>query len=713
MKKIWVALVSLLLMLTVAMPVSAEENYEAKAGESYYATLKEALEAGGEVTLLKDVSVDEIIEVTQDTTLNLGNFTITNNVELGRPLKVTASKFKLIADKGGMVIPATNVKSYGFIEAYVTDFSIEGGHYIGNTENGCFFRMNTTESIGSAAVNIEGISAETNCQVFRTNGNTFDTFSGSIKNSTLNAGKMAIYYDVMDTSENSTITIENVKAVVNRGSVLETAGGNTVLIDNDWTVTGDYSGDFSWSRSAIGIGYQGVVTVKSGTYSAKSEHMKENEGFGAYIYSSGGKLNIEGGTFIGSTAAVTAGIDSGTYPGRADVVINGGTFEGDVYTCLNSGNESITINDGHFTDLTEKTTANQNKLEVKGGVFDLDIQDKTSEDAKVIAIDGLEGEALYYIGEKRIEEGLKDVAKGDKIDVIKNVDSIEVPNGVEVTNHTGKEITVNGRPVADDKPIIAEDPSVVTINGLNDLYTVGHVVEFKVTTKPASYDQNKMVKSYITNLDNEEKNLIKIWYKESKTGEWLPLTTDEFGSSTGFPFVEAASEFKMECLNTGNLDFGIEIRSLDGKILASTTHQFVIAQMETLNQAPVIHASDVTLTVGDSFDPLKGVTATDQEDGEIKDIQVISNTVDTTKAGTYEVTYKATDSHGASSTKTIKVVVNEKTTVTPGTNEQSNHTQSGGPTTGITTESNPFIPALIISGVLLTALLVWKKKKAI
>ena len=131
------------------------------------------------------------------------------------------------------------------------------------------------------------------------------------------------------------------------------------------------------------------------------------------------------------------------------------------------------------------------------------------------------------------------------------------------------------------------------------------------------------------------------------------------------------------------------------------------------NHYPNIMAEDLVLTVGDFFDPLKGVTATDQEDGEIKDIQVISNTVDTTKAGTYEVTYKATDSHGASSTKTIKVVVNEKTMVTPGTNEQSNHTQSGGPTTGIMTESNPFIPALIISGVLLTALLVWKKKKAI
>ena len=56
-----------------------EVTYEAKIGETFYATLKEALMVGGEVTLLKDVSVNEIIEITQDTTLDLGDFTITDN----------------------------------------------------------------------------------------------------------------------------------------------------------------------------------------------------------------------------------------------------------------------------------------------------------------------------------------------------------------------------------------------------------------------------------------------------------------------------------------------------------------------------------------------------------------------------------------------------------------------------------------------------------
>lgn len=77
--------------------------------------------------------------------------------------------------------------------------------------------------------------------------------------------------------------------------------------------------------------------------------------------------------------------------------------------------------------------------------------------------------------------------------------------------------------------------------------------------------------------------------------------------------------------------------------------------------------TDVTLNVGDTFDPLANVTATDKEDGTIvltKD-NIIANDVDTSKAGTYHVTYKVTDKNGASTEKTITVTVKEKTTNKP------------------------------------------------
>ena len=151
-------------------------EYEATAGETAYSTLKEALEAGGEVTLLKDVEVSEVIHITKDTTE-------------GRPLNVTTDNFTVRADNGGMIIPETNTTSYGFIEAYVKNLVIEGGRYEGNTDNGTLFRFNSTASnINGADFRMNGVFAETNNQIFGVNGDTFNILNASVTNSELYAG---------------------------------------------------------------------------------------------------------------------------------------------------------------------------------------------------------------------------------------------------------------------------------------------------------------------------------------------------------------------------------------------------------------------------------------------------------------------------------------------------------------------------------------------
>lgn len=87
----------------------------------------------------------------------------------------------------------------------------------------------------------------------------------------------------------------------------------------------------------------------------------------------------------------------------------------------------------------------------------------------------------------------------------------------------------------------------------------------------------------------------------------------------------------------------------------------VVPALTPVNQIPTITAEDKTLTVGDNFDVKKGVTASDKEDGDLTaKIEVINNTVDTSKAGAYTVTYKVTDKDGASVTKTITVTVKDK-----------------------------------------------------
>ncbi|WP_376740888.1 DUF5011 domain-containing protein [Listeria booriae] len=75
---------------------------------------------------------------------------------------------------------------------------------------------------------------------------------------------------------------------------------------------------------------------------------------------------------------------------------------------------------------------------------------------------------------------------------------------------------------------------------------------------------------------------------------------------------------------------------------------------------PVIDAQDVTLYVGDEYDPKQGVTATDDRDGDVTDsVQVTANDVDTSQAGTYHVTYSVKDAAGNIATKTITVTVED------------------------------------------------------
>jgi hypothetical protein len=74
---------------------------------------------------------------------------------------------------------------------------------------------------------------------------------------------------------------------------------------------------------------------------------------------------------------------------------------------------------------------------------------------------------------------------------------------------------------------------------------------------------------------------------------------------------------------------------------------------------PVISvpAAEVTISVGDTFDPKLNVTATDDVDGDLTSKIVITGTVDTTKPGVYEITYSVKDAAGNEGTRTVKVTV--------------------------------------------------------
>lgn len=77
------------------------------------------------------------------------------------------------------------------------------------------------------------------------------------------------------------------------------------------------------------------------------------------------------------------------------------------------------------------------------------------------------------------------------------------------------------------------------------------------------------------------------------------------------------------------------------------------------NNAPVINGvSDKEIKIGDTFNPLAGITATDKEDGDLTSKITVSGTVDTSKVGTYNIVYTVADSKGLTTNvaASIKVV---------------------------------------------------------
>ena len=102
--------------------------------------------------------------------------------------------------------------------------------------------------------------------------------------------------------------------------------------------------------------------------------------------------------------------------------------------------------------------------------------------------------------------------------------------------------------------------------------------------------------------------------------------------------------------------------AVEERVTKSITYNATwVKNMVPINAAPVIHATDKTIEVGDEFDPRADVTAEDEEDGDITNkIEILKNDVNINEPGIYDVTYKVTDTQGASYTTTIKVTVNPK-----------------------------------------------------
>ena len=295
---------------------------------------------------------------------------------------------------------------------------------------------------------------------------------------------------------------------------------------------------------------------------------------------------------------------------------------------------------------------------------------------------------------------------------------MEPLNAAPIIKAEDKTLTVGDAfdPMADVTATDAEDGNLtdkieIKKNDVDTTKPGKNEVTYKVTdSKGASYTKSITV---TVNPKMEPINSALIIKAEDKTLT-VGDTFDPKADVTATDAEDGDLTDKIEVLKNevdttkaGKYEVTYKVTDNQGASRTKTITVTVNPKIEPLNEAPTIDVTDKEITVGDKFDPKEGVTAKDKEDGNLTDkIEILKNTVDSSKPGVYEVTYKVTDSKGTSCTKTIKVTVKEKA---PAPSKDNNKTTTVAPKTGDSTNVSAVIALLAVSGIALLALL--KKKK--
>ena len=329
--------------------VKPKEDTVAMIGAKEYPTLTAAINeanTGDTVKLVNNVTVTKPIEVTKSMTLDLNGHVLTATTASTATVKnsaiwVTAEKVNLTIDGttagSGMTMGDTHdtnweAKVWGFVDlregSAGSTVTVNGGSYTGSTCASDSYHYTALFTVGSESkLVLNNVSAETDERVVKASSCGEVVVSGGTYNITgINAFLGAAF-------ETKTASFTDMKLTAKYGGCVQ-VGRNATLENCEIKVTDIRTGDGTYLNCAVAVQYGGTATVKSGIYTAP---------YAAYVYSSGGTINIENGTFTGVVRA------DATTDTTAVINIKNGSFNGEIQKGGGPGSETISITGGTFS----------------------------------------------------------------------------------------------------------------------------------------------------------------------------------------------------------------------------------------------------------------------------------------------------------------------------------------------------------------------------
>ena len=316
--------------------------------------------------------------------------------------------------------------------------------------------------------------------------------------------------NITNTNKQHTILNKGNLTIIGGGTVDNTSNGRGALVNDKGAVATIKGGEFTRSQEAgksptesgnnswyvISNEAGSKMTIENANVHSTGKHSSLVRNYGTMNITGGefengfitikneedSKLNITGGTISSPTQAIQSygdtTITGGKLTGQVTVTkydkfdsiinITGGEVSGDILVWDDSkatGKVNATVDGAHITgnlviwDENKQPIQETEKLniDVKSGTFDKNVSTYIVNERGLIKIDG-----TYYVDEAKV---LNEVAsKASKsVEILKGIDTISVPAGVEVTNNSGDDVVVNGEVLADGQKVTVTNKETVNM----------------------------------------------------------------------------------------------------------------------------------------------------------------------------------------------------------------------------------------------------------